>query len=110
MTTNEFNEVLDMQLMYCKSLLVDKAKEYDLDSDDRLHSFKTAAAVLGTTQKQALCGMMCKHTISIYDMCFSPDSFSKEKWLEKITDHINYLLLLRGIIEEESKEHERYSN
>jgi hypothetical protein len=35
-------------------------------------------------------------------MCSQEDAdFTKEKWIEKITDSINYLLILRAIIEEE---------
>lgn len=45
--------------------------------------------------------MMAKHTVSIYDMCNSGLKYPIELWNEKITDHINYLLLLRAIIEEE---------
>ena len=106
MTTKDFEQVMSKQLDFCRALLSSKSKEYDLTDDDRLHSFKVAAAVQNCTQKQALCGMMCKHTISIYDMVNSNDIFSKEKWIEKITDHINYLLLLRGMIEEEEQTYE----
>lgn len=106
MTNQNFEQILDAQLNYCKGLLTSKGKEYDLTEDDRFHSFKTAAAVQNCTPKQALCGMMCKHTISIYDMASSPESFELAKWVEKITDHINYLLLLRGMIEEEVQTHE----
>ena len=45
--------------------------------------------------------MMAKHTVSIYDMCNSGQKYPIELWNEKITDHINYLLLLRAIIEDE---------
>lgn len=106
MTNQDFEQILNTQLDYCKGLLTSKGKEYDLTVDDRFHSFKTAAAVQNCTPKQALCGMMCKHTISIYDMACSPESFTHAKWVEKITDHINYLLLLRGMIEEEAQAYE----
>lgn len=106
MTNQAFEQILDDQLNYCRGLLTSKGKEYDLAVDDRFHSFKTAAAVQNCTPKQALCGMMCKHTISIYDMACSEETFATEKWIEKITDHINYLLLLRGMIEEEEQTHE----
>lgn len=46
---------------------------------------------------------MAKHTVSIYDMARSDDSFSLEKWDEKITDHINYLILLRAVVVEENE-------
>jgi len=44
--------------------------------------------------------MMAKHTVSIYDMCGSGEIYDIAKWDEKITDHINYLLLLRALVED----------
>ena len=100
MNGKDFNEVVEIQLGYCKQLLGVKGEEYDTDSCDRLHSFKTAAALQHETPKQALAGMMAKHSVSIYDMC-AEDSKNLEKWEEKITDSINYLLLLKALVLEE---------
>jgi len=84
------------------SLLGVKGDEYDTNSNDRLHAFKAAAEIQYVTPKQALAGMMAKHTISIYDMLANADEKPPvEKWVEKISDSINYLLLLRAIIQEE---------
>ena len=96
-----FAKIIDDQIGYCKELLGLKGDEYDTFDNDRLHAFKSAAAIQHETQKQALAGMMAKHTISIYDMCAREELFTREKWIEKITDSINYLLILRAIIEEE---------
>jgi hypothetical protein len=60
----------------------------------------------GTTPKQALAGQMCKHTVSIYAMIEGDADIPMEKWEEKITDHINYLLLLKAVIEEEKQNDE----
>lgn len=81
-------------------MLIVKGEEYDNNTNDRLHSFKVAAALEGKPPKQALAGMMAKHTISIYDMCMSNEEFSIDRWNEKITDHINYLVLLKALVEE----------
>lgn len=102
MTNQEFNEVAAEQIEYCKHLLGIKGNEYDADSDDRLHAFKVAAALLDCTPEQALAGMLVKHTVSVYDMCVG-GVYSLDKWTEKITDSINYLLLLKAIVVEESK-------
>ena len=101
MTHEAFERVLQEQLSLCTDILCKKSKEYSTDSD-KLHNFKTAAAVQGITQIQALSGMMAKHTVSIYDMCASGKSYPISLWEEKITDSINYLLLLKGIIVEEA--------
>ena len=98
MNVQKFNEIVADQIKRSTDTLCIKAKEYA--TEDRLHNFKTAAALQGTTPKQALAGMMAKHTVSVYDMCMSPSDFSQAMWDEKITDHINYLLLLRAVIQE----------
>ena len=101
MKTEQFNQVVEEQLKRCTDILIVKAKEYA--TDDRLHNFKVAAELENCTPRQALAGMMAKHTVSIYDMCRSDVKFSDDQWNEKITDHINYLLLLRAIVEEENE-------
>ena len=96
MTGNEFNQVLQEQIKLCVDILGSKAEEYA--TEDRLHNFKNAAGMMGCDPKEALAGMMAKHTISIYDMCRSGKEYPRALWEEKITDHINYLLLLKGLI------------
>ncbi len=76
-----------------------KGEEYATDEDE-LHNFKKAANLQGVDAIKALSGMMAKHTISLYDMMNSGKSYPKEKWDEKIIDHIVYLILLRAIISE----------
>lgn len=100
-TTKEvFANILDAQLSECEIILGDKAQEYAEDAD-RLHNFRVAAALAGCTPEAALAGMMAKHTVSIYDMCTAKDpTFTLPLWKEKITDHINYLILLRAMVEE----------
>ena len=100
MTNNDFDKVVNAQLAYCRTLLCNKGKEYDADTSDRFHSFRVAAELQNETPIQALAGMMAKHTISIYDM-IRQNSSDLAIWDEKITDHINYLLLLKGLLIDE---------
>lgn len=93
-----FETIVHAQQARCTEILTSKAKEYA--TEDRLHNFKVAASLEGISTRQALAGMMAKHTVSVYDMCCSSEVFPIELWEEKITDHINYLLLLRAIVEE----------
>ena len=103
MTHEAFERVLQEQLSLCTDILCRKSKEYS-SREDKLHNFKNAAGLQGVTQIQALSGMMAKHTISIYDMCMSDKAFPVELWEEKITDSINYLLLLKAaVVEEQDK-------
>lgn len=96
-----FDTIVNEQMNHCESILIDKAKEYA--TDDRLHNFKVAAGLKHETPQEALLGMMAKHTISIYDMCQSKEVFPMDTWIEKITDHINYLILLRAVMTEDTQ-------
>lgn len=100
MTNQDFTKIVDEQLNYCKMLLIKKGNEYDSGTCDRFHSFKTAAELQQITPREALGGMLAKHTVSIYDLIHS-ESSDLALWTEKITDHINYLLLLKGLIMDE---------
>lgn len=96
MDTNTFDKIINEQLNRCTDVLLNKAKEYA--TSDRLHNFKVAASLQSCHIKQSLAGMMAKHTVSVYDMCMSDTDYSLTLWDEKITDHINYLLLLRAVV------------
>lgn len=93
-----FTEIIHEQISRSLDTLDLKAKEYA--TDDRLHNFKIAATLQGETPIQALGGMMSKHTVSIYDL-IRTGSRDIDMWNEKITDSINYLLLLRALVEED---------
>ncbi len=102
MNTVEFEKVVNDQLNKCKDVMIEKAKQYaDNTNDDRLHNFKIAATLQNCTPVAALAGMMCKHTVSVYDLIQQHNNgatISAEMWDEKITDSINYLLLLKAAV------------
>ena len=102
MTQSEFKLIFANQVMKCETTLNNKRKEYTGDNLDRLSAFKIAASLQGCTPQRALVGMMAKHIVSLYDMCYSSLlQFDLEQWDEKITDCINYLILLKALIKEE---------
>lgn len=103
MTIDDFNQTIDAQLKICHNLLINKGNEYSFNSD-RLKAFKTGAALQNITQKQCLLGMLTKHIISIYDMVSTNKHFNINKWTEKISDAINYLLILKSMLVEEEYE------
>lgn len=109
MTIENMDKVIQDQLSYCQDLLVKKGKEYADNNIDRLQAFKTAAQLQGITPEQALAGMMCKHTVSVYDLIASNAS-DLTIWTEKITDHINYLLLLKCLIMDEIEASKEVTN
>ncbi len=110
MTQQQFDIAVTDQLQHCMELLTAKGVEYAHDTvavsgKDRLGHFKKAGAMLGLTPVQALMGMLSKHLVSISDMCFEEYIYyPKEVWEEKITDSINYLLILRAMLEEDAYE------
>lgn len=99
MTHERFNEIVEEETNRIKEVLVKKQGEYNLDAD-RLSHFKEAANVVGWTPEKVLLAYRLKHEKSIIDMVNSGDKFSKELWTEKITDNINYLILLLGLLED----------
>lgn len=99
MKTEDFEKIVNQTLDRCKDVLIVKAREYA--TEDRLHNFRVAAGLEGITSRQALAGMMAKHTVSVYDMCRGGE-YPAAQWDEKIGDSINYLLLLRALVEDES--------
>ena len=103
MTNETFETILNETFDKIKSVLLAKADEYAAD-DDRLHNFKIALILQGTNPVSALSGMMCKHTVSIYDLINGYKmgrAIEPELWDEKIIDNINYLILLRAALREE---------
>ena len=103
MLQEEFNNIVTNQMKKCWETLFNKGNEYSVQGD-RLSHFKKAAAVMESTPKAALFGMLSKHLISLSDMCMDKRKHPKEVWSEKITDSINYLLILAAIVEEEQIE------
>lgn len=102
MKNDKFNEIIENRLNLCTDVLCKKAEEY-ADDGDRLHNFKVAAQLQGCSPVKALAGMMCKHTVSVYDLINDHEAgffVPPEMWDEKIGDHINYLLLLTALIRE----------
>ena len=100
-TQKEVNTVFDEQVRRCANTLQKKTKEYTGDDTDRLGAFKAAAALQHCSPERALAGMLAKHIVSLYDMCFADGvSFGMDTWDEKITDSLNYLFLLKAIVKE----------
>ena len=104
MITSKFEKVVNSQFKHCYDVLFEKAQQYNIGTDDRLHAFKVAANFQGITNKQALLGMLTKHFVSLSDMIGTDKNCVLDTWDEKITDSINYLLLLKAIVIEESEE------
>lgn len=108
MNVKIFNAVIENQIDVCKKILCDRAVQYA--TEDRLHNFKAGAALTNKTPREILGGFMLKHTVSIYDMINMKGDCSLPLWEEKITDNINYLLLLKAIVVEEEAQRRATQN
>ncbi len=91
-----FRKHVEDQLSYCREILENKAIDYATDSD-RLNNFKKGANLSGKTPTEVCTGLMLKQIVAIYDYTQKNEK-SYKKWEEKITDTINYLLLLNAIL------------
>lgn len=108
MTHDEFDTlILDRRMDLTRSVLSSKAAEYA--TEDRLHNFKRAAELQGTTPMKALIGMWTKHVVSVLDIV---DKHAKDGSVplqsrvdEKIGDAVNYLILLEGLLYEAMQAH-----
>lgn len=100
MQRSQFDTLLAVQIRAIESTLGNKRTEYARD-EDVLENFRSAAHMQNATLREALGGMMAKHTASLYKLISEWDCAPMEVWSEKITDHINYLILLRAIVTEE---------
>ena len=101
MTHERFNQLVDEMLETCKQTLTKKQDEYNLDKD-RLSFFKEGNELTKLSPERTLYLFMFKHIKSLADMVASEKTYSKELWEEKIKDNINYLLLLRALLEDDN--------
>jgi hypothetical protein len=105
MNTAQFDKVVEHRLSESKRVLIEKAKEYAKDEDDKLHNFNRAAQITGECREKALFGFFLKHLVSVMDIVDEMNAKStyipnKALVEEKIGDSINYLLLLEASIED----------
>ena len=102
MTAKKLNEVVQYRVERINKVLREKGEHY-IRGVDRLANFKVAGAMQSITSKQALLGMWAKHIVSIMDL-IERDAHgniaSYEVWDEKLTDSINYMILLDALVKE----------
>ena len=101
MQNDQFNDLIETTLDNAKRTLTRKSEGYSTE-EDRLHNFRTGAALNGITMEQVCWGMATKHIISIRDMVMSGETYDADIWDEKLGDAINYLAILKAITAEAS--------
>lgn len=106
MDNDTFNANIEARVKQSLDTLYAKNSAYNPDAD-KLAGFKLAGGLQGITAREALGGMMAKHTVSVYDLIRQKDLASDELWTEKLGDHLNYLLLLSAVVADERDELEK---
>jgi len=99
MKNEDVEKCFEVQVDRCRKLLIAKGQLYTVGKD-RLCQFKKMADLKNETPMQALAGAMVKHTTLLYDLISGNKGYSIEQWDETITDHLNYLFLLRALLED----------
>jgi hypothetical protein len=101
MDRDTFTQVVNDRFDKCKKMLTEKAELYA--HGDRLSNFKKAANLSGCTPVYAAWGMAVKHVIALSDYIAELEDaklYPEDQWDEKITDIINYLILIEALIRE----------
>jgi len=96
----DFELLVDKIQNRCKRVLVKKADQY-AGEEDRLENFVRAGDLQGMTPADACFSMFSKHIVSIAMMLEEdPETMNRSKkvWDEKITDALNYLMLLEACL------------
>ena len=111
MNSKEFQDILGKQLESITSVLASKRAEYAPSDDDRLHNFRVAAGLLGTSLPSAAYGMALKHIVSVNDIVLNstkgvpiPDDAVLD---EKFGDAINYFILIKACLIDQRNHDER---
>jgi len=114
MKPKKFNKLLDASIERIRDTLAAKSSEYARDSD-KLYNFKRTGERRRKTPEEALMGMAEKHYTTIEDIVEKIEAENQKRGLhfiarppfltrkildEKITDGINYLILLEALIKE----------
>lgn len=103
MTINDFEQLAKARFDYCLNLMVgQKHTEYSRNND-KLYNFKRAGEILRCSPEKALLGMWIKQVVSLIDIVEDLDNgiLPTEALLnEKITDVIDYPVLLEGLLKE----------
>ena len=99
--------VLMLIFLLCAWLIVTSAhaeEETEMDSNDLYilsHIINAEAGDDNCSHDHRIAvGSVAKHTISLFEM-IENDCKDNDLWLEKLTDQINYLLLLKGLIRDQ---------
>ena len=93
LSERELEKLIEERIQTCKRVLLKKSEEYSSESD-RMRNFNTAGRMLGMPPYRVAFMYMMKHFESVYEIVVNDRPATPSVWEEKITDLINYLLLI----------------
>lgn len=96
MNSTALEKIFKTRINACKDLLLSKGIEY-APKDDRLKNFYDGAELLGCTPKQYALALVTKHIIALKDHINTNNPLSDAFIDEKISDIINYMILIEAI-------------
>lgn len=102
MQNERFEKCFEARVDLCRRVLIGKNTDY-ARNNDKLHNFREVAKIEKITIEQAAQGMLVKHWQSIRDLLGDLDKgqyHSLDVWEEKLGDALNYLFILRAMVEE----------
>lgn len=102
MTFEQFDKLIAGAIENSAGVLRGKNAKYSTGCNP-LHNFEVGAAIMGGTPAQAAWRYMTKHLAALRDKIERNDFDDMEDFQEKITDSINYLLIIYAIGCEERK-------
>lgn len=100
MNQNKFSNLVQARIKKCLVTLAVKSTDY-ASKEDRLHNFKSGATLTGQTELQFAFSLASKHIIALRDKISKKEYLTDEFIEEKITDIINYMILIEAIREED---------
>lgn len=99
MTYLEFEKYNDELLDYALKLMKDKNAGY-ASRGDVMRNFREAAEINGKLPAEVAFNYDLKHIVSIKDIVSGDSNVTPEIWREKITDYLNYGLIINALMQE----------
>lgn len=102
MNSKDLTRLVNYRIKAAKETLNTKNDIYARTSD-RLSNFKTGATFLNITPEKCLFSYLTKHLSALHEFILRLDDNNLTdlaEWQEKISDSINYLILLEALITE----------
>lgn len=100
MDARTFNAIVERRFEACGEMLGMKGADYT-DGKDRLYNFKSVGGLCNTPALMVWLIYFLKHIYAIISFCVK-GKVESEPIQGRITDAINYLVLLEGLVEEQT--------